>query len=117
MWHNRRLIHKILYIDPAEIVQDNPFFQKATQQYAGCQIDYMIQTRFNCLYLCEIKFHRHPVSISVVEDMKEKIKKLSLPKNFSYRPVLIHVNGVDDDVMGSEFFSNIIDFGQLFECE
>src|SRR5262249_1269726 len=25
---------------------------------AGCQIDYLIQTRFNCLYVCEVKFRQ-----------------------------------------------------------
>lgn len=34
------------------------------------------------------------------------------PKGFSCRPVLIHVNGVSQDVIESDFFSNIIDFSQ-----
>ncbi len=112
---NRHLVQQLLHIDPAEIVNDNPYFQRNTVKQNGCQIDYMIQTRFNCLYLCEIKFLKNPVQMNVVLEMKKKINNLSLPKNFSYRPVLIHVSGVDDDVIASELFANIIDFGRLLQ--
>ncbi len=111
--HNRATLHELLQIDPNEIVNDNPYFQRKTSKQRGCQIDYMIQTRFNCLYIFEIKFSRKPVGIRVVEEVKEKIKALNLPKNFSYRPILIHVNGVDDAVLETEFFASIIDFGSL----
>ena len=114
---NRLLIYKFLHIDPNEIVQDNPYFQKASTKQSGCQIDYLIQTRFNCLYLCEIKFSKHPVMLNVVEEMKKKIHNLAIPKHFSYRPVLIHVNGVHEDVIESEFFAHIIDFADFLESK
>jgi uncharacterized protein len=113
--HNRQLIKKILHIPQEEIIHDNPYFQRKKANQKGCQIDYMIQTRFNCLYLFEIKFSKNPVQIKAIEEMKEKISNLALPKNFSYRPVLIHINGVDDVVVESEFFANIIDFGKLLD--
>lgn len=49
--------------------------------------------------------------------MKEKIKRLRLPARFSYRPVLIHINGVQPEVIDSGFFAEIIDFGQLLESK
>ncbi len=110
---NRRVIQKILHIDPNEISHDNPYFQKKTALQQGCQIDYMIQTRFNSLYICEIKFSKNIISESIISDLKDKIQKLNLPKNFSYYPVLIHVNGVEDEVIASGYFSNIIDFSEL----
>lgn len=113
--NNRSKLHKLLHVDPNEIVNDNPYFQRQTSTRPGCQIDYMIQTRFNCLYIFEIKFSRKPVGIRVIEEIKAKIKALNLPKNFSYRPILIHVNGVEDALLESEFFANIIDFGSLLE--
>ncbi len=112
---NRSLLHKVLHIDPNEIITDNPYFQRQTSMQKGCQIDYMIQTRFNCLYICEVKFSRKPVSLRVVNEVKAKISALSLPKHFSYRPILIHVNGVEDEVIASEFFAEIIDFGDLLK--
>ena len=110
---NREVLHRLLNIDPNEITNDNPYFQRQTTLKSGCQIDYMIQTRFNCLYICEIKFSKKPVGIGVIREMQAKIEALAMPKNFSHRPVLVHVNGVDDEVVASEFFAGIIDFGSL----
>jgi hypothetical protein len=45
--------------------------------------------------------------------VEEKIKRMVLPRGFSVRPVLIHVNGVNEAVEDVGFFSHIIDFGRL----
>lgn len=45
--------------------------------------------------------------------IQQKINKLNLPRNFSYRPVLIHVNGVQSAVTECEYFAKIINFGQF----
>lgn len=110
---NRKIIHKLLGIDVSEIINDNPFFQRKTKDRPGCQIDYFIQTKFGTCYLCEIKFSSKEISETVIDEVKEKIKSLSLPKNLSIRPVLIHVCGVDEKIVESEFFSSIIDFDTL----
>lgn len=110
---NRRGIKHILKIKPDEIVSDNPFFQRGTQRVPGCQIDYMIQTRFNTLYVCEIKFKKIPIDLKIIPEMQKKLTNLSMPRGFSSRPVLIHVNGVHEEVINSGFFSDIIDFSQL----
>jgi hypothetical protein len=65
------------------------------------------------LYICEIKFSRSEVTGPVIDEVKQKITRLNMPKNFSYRPVLIHVNGVNAAVTESGYFAKIIDFGQL----
>lgn len=65
--HNRRLLWKILGITPNDIVADGPFFQTQTIQQSGCQIDYLIQTRFHTLYLCEVKFSRDLIGMDIVE--------------------------------------------------
>ncbi len=110
---NRKTVQKILGIDPSEIVNDNPFFQRKANDRQGCQIDYMIQTKFGTCYLCEIKFSAQEITKSVIDEVKQKIKSLALPKNMSIRPVLIHVNGIDESVLKSDFFSSIIDFNDL----
>ena len=112
---NRTAVQKLLHIRPEEIIYDNPYFQRKTIRKQGCQIDYLVQTKFNCLYVCEIKFSRDPVGAEVVQEMKDKINALDVPANFSYRPVLIHVNGVHDSVIASEYFAEIIDLGSLFD--
>lgn len=111
--NNRRRILELLYIDPHNIVWDNPYFQESTKKHSGCQIDYLIQTRDRTLYLCEIKFSQQPISSDVITEVEKKMKSLLLPKGFSIRPILIHVNGVSDQILAAEFFSAILDFSQL----
>lgn len=113
--HNRKALWKILGISQEEIVMEGPFFQNHTTKQAGCQIDYMIQTRFHNLYLCEIKFSKKPIGFKIIEEMDKKITNLKCPRSFSIRPVLIHVNGVDESVLDERCFDKIIDFGQLLE--
>ncbi|WP_238375380.1 AAA family ATPase [Rickettsia massiliae] len=110
---NRKYIKECLYITPEEVISDNPFFQKKTTRYPGCQIDYLIQTKFGGLYICEIKFSKHPITYSIIDEVQKKLDRLYYPKGFSCRPVLIHVNGVHEDVIDSGFFAAIIDFGNL----
>jgi uncharacterized protein len=49
--------------------------------------------------------------------MKNKIENLKMPRYISCRAVLIHVNGVSDDIIQSGYFSNIVDFTQLLESK
>lgn len=111
--NNFHRLYELLRINPHEVIYDNPYFQKATKKQPRCQIDYLIQTKFNTLHLCEIKFSKGPIETGVIKEVQTKIRSLTKPKHFSIRPVLIHVNGVADSVVESEFFANIIDFGDL----
>jgi AAA+ ATPase superfamily predicted ATPase len=111
--NNRRLIHQALSLKPEEIVSENPYYQHKTKQIPGCQIDYMIQTKFGTLYLCEIKFSKHPIGAFVIEEVQKKLDSLVRPKGLSLRPVLIHVNGVSKEVSESDTFSAIIDFSSF----
>jgi AAA+ ATPase superfamily predicted ATPase len=111
--NNRERILELLYIDPHSVICDNPYFQEQTTRHPGCQVDYLIQTRDRTLYLCEIKFCQQPVPSSVVLEVEKKMKAIPLPRGFSIRPILIHVNGVSDQLQATEFFSKTIDFSQL----
>lgn len=107
--HNRNLILNELKIDYADIKYDNPFFQRKTVKQKGCQVDYLIHTRYNTLYFCEMKFSKNPVGPSVVDEIHEKISRLKVPKGFSCVPVLIHINGCSSHLDGIR----TIDFGDL----
>jgi len=39
--------------------------------------------------------------------------RLKIPRHFSIRPALIHVNGVEDAVLDEGYFDKVIDFGEL----
>lgn len=113
--HNRKALWHLLSLSPDEIVMDGPFFQNPTARQAGCQIDYLIQIRFQSLYLCEVKFSRNPIGQKIIHEMEEKRKRLKIPKFCSIRPVLIHVNGVEESVLDERYFDKVVDFGQLLE--
>lgn len=110
---NRSLIKQALKINPHDIISNNPFFQRKTNSQPGCQIDYMIQTKHNTLYICEIKFSKNEIGPKVITEMKEKISRLKAPKGFSCRPVLIHINDVSESVEEKQYFSDIIDFSKF----
>lgn len=110
---NRLYLFQLLGIPFNEIVLANPFFQTKTATRMGCQIDLMIQTKFNTLFVCEIKFYKNEITEGIIDEVKQKVDRLQIPKGYSIRPVLIHVNGVSDVVIERDFFSHIIDFGQF----
>lgn len=111
--NNRSTVHKLLRISPEEIICENPYFQRKTSAHDGCQIDYLIQTKFDTLYICEIKFSKYAIDSSVIQEIQRKIDALQYAKRFSRRPVLIHVNGVTEDVIESGYFSAIMDVGKM----
>ncbi len=113
--HNRMSLYGLLNIHPSEILNDGPYFQKLTKKKSGCQIDYLIQTKYNSLYLCEVKFSKHPIQIDIIKEVEQKMASLDYKKPLSIRPVLIHVNGVAEDVYSEHFFAEIIDFGQMLK--
>ncbi len=113
--NNINSIIKILGIDPKEVIYDGPYFQRPTKGSKGCQVDYMIQSKYNTLYIFEIKFSKEKIGPDVIKEVEEKIRRIHKPKNFSFRPILIHVNGVTDSTLEAEFFSNIIDFSKFLE--
>ncbi len=110
---NKLTLFSKLGIPPDSIVHSGPFFQRKTKVLEGCQIDLLIQTKTKILYLCEIKFSENPIGASVIKEVEEKIQRITVPRLYSIRPVLIHVNGVTDAVKDSELFDQIIDFQTL----
>lgn len=111
---NRPSVWAKVGIGADDIVFDNPYWQTATQKTRGCQIDYMIQCRNNTVYVCEIKFSKSQLQRAVISEVGRKIHSIAKPRNYTFRPVLIHVNGVDDSVLEERYFDTVIDFGELW---
>ncbi len=111
--NNMNQINSLIGIYPDEIINEGPFFQRKTERQKGCQIDYLVQTKFGVLYLCEIKFAFKGIRASVIAEVQEKINRLALPRNFSVKPVLLHVGDVYDEVLTSNYFSKIINIAEL----
>lgn len=111
--NNRKKIHEILRIFPEDIICENPFFQRKTNRVKGCQIDYMIKTKFGTLYVCEIKFSHDKIGCWVIDEIQAKIDALKHYQGHSYRPVLLQVNGVTQELIDRDYFAEIIDLEQL----
>jgi len=114
---NKRIIRDSLNLSSDVIISDNPYFQRTTKKNAGCQIDYLIQTKFGGLYACEIKFSLNPINGQVIKEVQQKIDRLARPKGFSIWPVLIHGNTVQEEVVSSGFFAKIIDFSEFLSTQ
>ena len=110
---NRPLIYQALGIHAQDIVIDNPYFEKPSSRKKGCQIDYLIQTRSNTLFVCEVKMRRRELGLEVIDAMKTKIASLSLPKGFGISPVLLHLGPVSDALLSSRYFFRMIDIADL----
>lgn len=113
--NNRKLIYQQLKLKAEEIIADNPFFQHKTLRQSGCQIDYLIQTKLNTLYVCEIKFSKNKISSDITQEVQEKMNRIVRPKAFACVPILIHINGVSNDVFEKEFFAEVIDFSGFLD--
>lgn len=108
---NRELIHLALSIKPEDIITNGPYFQQKNARQKGCQIDYLIQTKYRTLFVCEVKFSQNPITLDVIDKTKEKIARLSLPYGYAVVPVLIHNSKVTDGILDADYFINIINFG------
>ncbi len=111
--NNLELLLKRLRVAKHDVIFSNPYFQRKTARLNPLQIDYLIQVKQDTVYICEIKFNRNLIQKEVIEEMRRKANKLVLPKHISKRFVLIHVNGVSDELVDEQFFQYIIDFGEL----
>ena len=103
-------LFEALGIPPDEVVYDNPYFRHPTKRLPGVQIDYLIQTRFKTLYVCETKFSQDRLGASVIDEVQARIERLRPPRGFSVRPVLIHASAVTPALSEAEFFASIVDF-------
>ena len=111
--NNVQCLYPLLNLARGEVLRAGPFFQRKSTRYKGCQIDLLIQTHHRVLYLVEIKFSQNCIGTTVQREVQEKMNRIHLPRGFSVKPVLVHVNGVADSLYTDRFFSHIIDFSDL----
>jgi len=111
--NNREKIKSILRIMPDEVIFDNPYLQRVTEKTNGCQVDYLIQTKYNNLYICEVKYTQSIIRKYVIDELEEKIKRLKIPRNTSIRPVLIYLGDVHDEVLDADYFAHVINLKEV----
>ena len=109
---NPNLMCKLLNIELIDIVNDGPYFKPGNKTSPGCQIDYLIQTKMNTLYVCEIKFLDLTISNTIVEDLERKIQALKVPRKFTCLPVLIYIGEASQSLLDLQYFYRVIDLAQ-----
>lgn len=112
---NRPLLLQNLGISPVDIVRSGPYRQTKTTKQHGCQIDYLIQTKTNSLFICEFKFKRREISSDIIREMQTKISRLKTPKGFAKVAVLVHLSGVASSVATDSYFYRIVDIVDFLE--
>jgi len=112
---NRDLIQRELQISDSQLVCSAPFLQRKTSENKGaCQIDLMIQTSLDVIFVCEIKCLKS-IGKSILHEMKKKISTLELPKRTSIKPVLIYEGEIADSARDEieQYFFKIIHFSSI----
>ncbi len=104
-------VQHLLQLSSSSVLSAAPYFQSKTKRQGACQIDLLIQCRY-AIYVCEIKFSPK-ISPEVVNDVSEKIGKLSLSKGISIRPVLIYQGELSPKIAQANFFTHLISFEQF----
>ena len=105
---NKQKIFSLLGLDRRDVINSGSFFQTKTSTRLGCQIDLLIQSRFNSLYLCEVKNKNKEVGLDVVAEVEKKIQALARTRSFSLRPVLISAGEVSSELRARRFFDKIV---------
>ncbi len=112
---NRALLIQKLGISPVDIVRSGPYRQTKTTTQQGCQIDYLIQTKTNNLFICDFKFKRREMGSDIISEMQNKISRLKTPKGFAKVAVLFHLSGTSKTVATSSYFYRVVDIVDFLE--
>lgn len=83
-----------------------PFTRNATKRGEGTQIDLLIQTR-TALHVVEIK-RRVSISASVEDEVREKVKRLRVPRGFSVRTALVYAGELAPEVVERGYFDALV---------
>lgn len=81
-----------------EIIEIGSFWQKPTKLKQGFQIDLIIKTDSNIMLICECKWSRKKIGLSVVKELQRKIELFQNKDNLTIKPVIISAAGVTSAV-------------------
>lgn len=110
---NMSLLLKAIGIPAIDVVHQGPYRQTANSTQKGCQIDYLVQTQTNNLFICEFKLRRRELNMDIINEVQERITALKVPRGFATVPVLFHLSGVTPKVATSHYFYRIVDIADF----
>jgi len=108
---SREAVYERLGLDRVVVLNAGPYAQKQTQRRRGCQIDLLIRTKAS-IYIVEFKL-RKTIDASVMDEVREKVKRLSLPQGSSVRTVLIYNGDLAKQVVEADYFDFLVPVEEL----
>ena len=100
-----------LHLDGVRINAATPFLKPGK---GGVQIDMLVQTD-DALYVVEVK-RRRQIEADVIDEVKEKIRRLRKPRGMSLRKGLIFDGELAPSVRRSGYFDALVDIGQFIRA-
>ena len=88
-----------------------PYRQCETKKIRGCQVDLLIQSG-GAIHVVEIKRREH-IGEDIIDEVKEKIRRLKVKGGVSVFPVLVHAGDISRRVEAEGYFRRIISAGEL----
>jgi AAA+ ATPase superfamily predicted ATPase len=112
---NLPLLLPLINVQPPIVKAASPFFQRTTGRHKACQIDLLIHTKYS-LYVCEIKTGAR-ITADVIDEVREKVLRLAVPKGISVRTVLIYEGDIEPALPRQGYFDYLVPFEDLLAPE
>lgn len=111
--NNVRSLAPLLRLGHTPLLAAAPYSQRPTTRKKGCQVDLLMRTKHS-LYVVEIK-HRKSIGTAVVDEVREKVRRLPFPRDMSIRTALVYEGALDPRVEPEGYFDFLIPFAQFLE--
>lgn len=109
--NNISMLVPLIGLTGKKIESAAPYFKSGRKTGEGVQIDFLIQLP-RCSYVVEIK-RMHRISAAVEDEVREKVRRLKLPKDHSVRLVLVYAGELDPVVEENGYFDYLISADRL----
>ncbi|OGT63551.1 MAG: hypothetical protein A3J38_01170 [Gammaproteobacteria bacterium RIFCSPHIGHO2_12_FULL_45_9] len=93
------------------VIQWGPYFHRGDTDF---QIDLIYVRNDHVITVCEIKYHLHPISISIVHEVERKCNLLSPPPGYTLEKALISRFGPDDALRQLNYFHHTLQGSDFF---
>jgi hypothetical protein len=110
---NLPAIFQQLGLTNVPILNAGSYFSRPKRGQKGCQIDLLIRTR-QSLYVLEVKFRRQ-IDKTVIDEMRQKVAGLNVPRSLSVRTGLIYQGDLHPDIQPSDYFDFLLPFEDLLK--
>ena len=113
--NNYRELISPLHLEGQLITSAAPYVRKATSGKngrKGVQIDYLVQLP-RCVYVVEIKRWRTKIGQKVIDEMREKCRRLKRPSDISLRTALVYAGDLTRSVEADGYFDAVVPVSDL----